>query len=77
MKAIVQEWGNGLGFRIPAHWAKAYDIKNGSKVEIIIEKAKIVILPKKKSLDDVLALVNEKNMHSELSTGCAVGKEEW
>ena len=54
MKATVQEWGNGLGFRIPAHWAKEYDIKNGSKVEIIIE-----------------------NIHSELSTGCAVGKEEW
>ena len=47
MKAIVQEWGNGLGFRIPAHWAKEYDIKNGSKVEIIIEKARVVILPKK------------------------------
>ena len=35
-----------------------------------------MILPKKKSLDDMLALVTDENIHSEISTGCAVGKEE-
>ena len=44
---------------------------------MIIEKEKIVILPQKKSLEDMLALINEDNMHSEISTGYAVGKEEW
>ena len=42
-----------------------------------MEKEKIIILPSKKSLDDMLALVTEENMHSEVSTGYAVGKEEW
>ena len=77
MQTIVHKWGNSLGFRIPSLWAKDNDIKNGSKVEVIIEKGKIVILPQKKSLDDMLALVNEENIHSEVSTGYAVGKEEW
>ena len=36
-----------------------------------------MIFPKKKSLDDMLALVTDENIHSEISTGCAVGKEEW
>lgn len=36
-----------------------------------------MILPKKKSLDDMLALVTDENIHSEISTGCAVGKEDW
>jgi len=33
-----------------------------------MEKEKIIILPSKKSLDDMLALVNEENIHSEVST---------
>ena len=77
MQAIVQKWGNSLGFRIPSLWAKENDIKNGSKLEVIIEKTKIVILPQKKSLDDMLALVNDENIHSEISTGNTLGKEEW
>ena len=77
MKAIVQKWGNSLSFRIPAVWAKDNNIRNGSKVEVIMEKGKIFILPQKKSLDDMLALVNEENIHSEVYTGYAIGKEAW
>ena len=40
-------------------------------------EGKFMILPKKKSLDDMLALVTDENIHSEISTGCAVGKEDW
>ena len=77
MQVVVQKWGNSLGFRIPSIWAKDNDVQNGSKVEVIVEKGRMVILPKKKSLDDMLALVTDENIHSEISTGCAVGKEEW
>lgn len=34
-------------------------------------------LPQKKSLDDMLALVTEENIHSEISTGYTGGKEAW
>ena len=44
MEAVVQKWGNSLGFRIPSHWAKDNNVKNGSKIEVIAEKGKIVIL---------------------------------
>ena len=77
MQAVVQKWGNSLGFRIPALWAKDNNVKNGSKLEVIDEKGKIVILPQKKSLDDMLNLVTPDNIHSEASTGNTVGKEEW
>ena len=77
MQVVVQKWGNSLGFRIPSIWAKDNDVQNGSKVEVIVEKGRMVIIPKKKSLDDMLALVMDENIHSEISTGCAVGKEEW
>ncbi|MGP1455527.1 MAG: AbrB/MazE/SpoVT family DNA-binding domain-containing protein [Treponema sp.] len=77
MQTVVQKWGNSLGFRIPSLWAKDNNVKNGSKIEVIIEKEKIVILPQKKSLDDMLALVTPDNIHAEVSAGNAIGKEEW
>ena len=44
---------------------------------MIVEKGKIVILPQKKTLDDMMAMVNADNIHSEISTGHAIGNEEW
>ncbi len=77
MQAVVQKWGNSLGFRIPSLWAKDNNVKNGTKIEVIAEKGKITIVPQKKSLDDMLSMVTEENIHSEISACCAVGKEEW
>lgn len=77
MQTIVQKWGNSLGLRIPSLWAKDNNVRSGSKIEVIVEKGKITILPQKKSLDDMLAMVTPENIHSEVSTGNAVGKEEW
>ena len=77
MQIVVQKWGNSLGLRIPALWAKDNNVRSGSKIEVIAEKGKIIILPQKKSLDDMLAMVTPENIHSEVSTGNAVGKEEW
>ena len=52
-------------------------VKNGSKIEVIAEKGKMVILPQKKTLDDMLAMVTSENIHSEISTGSSAGNEEW
>lgn len=77
MQVVVQKWGNSLGFRIPSFWAKDNDVKNGSKVEVIAEKGKMIILPQKKSLEDIMNLVTDENLHSEIETFEAVGKEAW
>ena len=37
MKARVQKWGNSLGVRIPALYAREFDLKSGSAVEILEE----------------------------------------
>ncbi len=47
MQAVVQKWINSLGFRISSLWAKDNNVKSGSKIEVIAEKGKIIILPKK------------------------------
>lgn len=77
MEAVVQKWGNSLGFRIPSLWAKDNSVKSGSRLRVIAEKGKMIILPQKKSLDDMVEMITEENLHSEISTGDAAGKEEW
>ena len=76
MQTVVQKWGNSLGFRIPSMWARDNGVKSGSKVEVIAEKGKMIILPRKKSLEEMVNKITEENIHSEVET-YAVGKEEW
>ena len=77
MQTVVQKWGNSLGIRIPAIYAREFELKNGSAVDIIEDQGRLVIVPQKHSLDDLLSLVTKENMHSSVDTGISVGKEEW
>ena len=77
MQAVVQKWGNSLGFRIPSLWAKDNDVVVGSKVEVIAEKGKMIILTQKKTLENMMSMVTDENLHSEIETGLALGNEEW
>ncbi|WP_407398365.1 AbrB/MazE/SpoVT family DNA-binding domain-containing protein [Treponema sp.] len=77
MQAVIQKWGNSLGFRIPSLWAKDNEVSVGSKVEVIAEKGKMIILPQKKTLENMMAMVTDENLHSEIETDSAVGNEEW
>ena len=77
MKTVVQKWGNSLGIRIPSLYVKEFSLKNGSSVEIIEEEGRIVILPKKLSLDELVSKITNENMHSPIESGQSVGNEEW
>jgi antitoxin MazE len=50
---------------------------NGSSVEIIEEDGKIVILPPKNTLEELLSMVTSENKHTAIETGPSIGKEEW
>lgn len=69
MQAVIQKWGNSLGFRIPSLWAKDN--------EVIAEKGKMIILPQKRPLESMMAMVTDENLHSEIETSSAMGNEEW
>ncbi len=77
MKTVVQKWGNSLGIRIPSLYVKEFGLKGGSSVEITKENEKLIILPKKTTLESLLSQVKEENMHAYVDTGSSVGKEEW
>lgn len=77
MQTVVQKWGNSLGIRIPAVYAREFDLRNGSTVDIIESDGSLVIVPRKQTLGDLLSQVTEENMHSSVESGTSLGKEEW
>jgi antitoxin MazE len=80
MQAHIQKWGNSLAVRIPKTVADEVGLTNDSAVEITITDGQILIRPVKTqvySLDDLLAQVTPDNLHSEVDTGDAIGKEVW
>ncbi len=79
MEAIVKKWGNSLGLRFPKVYADETGIFNGSKVDISINKGRLIIEPIReddKSLAELLKNVTSKNMHREIYTE-SIGEEVW
>lgn len=80
MKVQIQKWGNSLALRIPKSFAVESKIEQGSTVEVSLEQGKIVVAPVSEpefTLEDLLSKVTKRNLHAEVDTGSAVGKEAW
>lgn len=78
MHVRVQKWGNSLAVRIPKPLAEDADVKEGTVLNLAVSEGKVVATPvegKKLSLKQLLAKVTRKNLHSELDSGPAVGRE--
>lgn len=77
MQTVVRKWGNSLGIRIPSAYVREFNLKSGNSVEIIEDQGRIVIVPPRKDLDEMLSRVTKDNMHSPVETGGSVGNEDW
>lgn len=73
----VQKWGNSLGVRIPKAIAMKVGLEEGSEIEFEIEEDKIIIKRKQQKLKELLAQITPENLHKEVSTGDAEGREVW
>ena len=80
MTTKILKWGNSLGLRIPKAFAKEAGIEEGSAVDLTLEGDRLVIRSIKAAqyqLSDLLSQVQKNNLHKEISTGDAVGREVW
>ena len=80
MRVRIQRWGNSLALRIPKAFAADAHLTQDSPVDISVVDGKLVIEPivdPQFNLDDLLARMTEENIHSEVDTGPATGKEAW
>lgn len=80
MRIQIQKWGNSLAIRIPKSFAKQIKIGQGSLVDLSLVEGKLVARPLNEneySLDQLLNGVTKENLHKEIDTGDAQGKEVW
>lgn len=80
MHAKVQKWGNSLALRIPKAFAVDTKLENDSMVEISVVEGQIIVKPLFKpewTLEELLAGINQENIHNEIDTGNATGNEVW
>lgn len=76
----VQKWGNSLGVRIPRAYADEIRIESGSSVKVAVRGDALVVTPVRRSayrLSELLRQVKRSNLHGEVTTGRAVGRESW
>lgn len=80
MLTKIQRWGNSLALRIPKTFALDANLQNDSLVEITVDAGQIVITPvsaPKWTLDELVSEITKKNLHGEIQTGAAMGREVW
>ena len=80
MLATIAKWGNSRAIRIPKELALETGLDFGSKVELVLEKGELRIVPVKKpryTLEELVAGITPENRHGEIDIGPAVGKEVW
>ena len=77
----VSQWGNSLAIRLPHALVAELAIERGVDVELQIEndgfRVKIPSMPRKFTLEELLAGVTQDNLHGEIDWGKAQGKEAW
>lgn len=80
MLTKVQKWGNSLALRIPKSFALDARLENDSVVDVSLVDNQIIIKPVAApvwTLEQLLAGVNDNNLHHETDTGNAAGNEIW
>ena len=80
MKTRAQKWGNSLGIRIPKPYADEMGLHPGSSLELTMKEGALISTPVKEprwSLEELLAGVDERNIHREWDTGPTEGGEIW
>ena len=78
METRVQKWGNSLALRIPKSLATQVGLEANTPVRLLLRGEELVIAPVTPlplKLDALLAQVTEHNLHDEVDSGPAVGRE--
>ncbi len=80
MKVMIMKWGNGASVRIPAAAMRVTYLDLDQEVDIREEGGCVVIQPLRPASYDLASLldgITERNLHGEILTGDAVGREVW
>ena len=79
MQIRIQKWGNSLALRIPKSLAEDSGVDTGSLVDLRVVRGKLIATPVRGEyeLEELLSGVSKENLHGEVDSGEAVGREVW
>jgi antitoxin MazE len=79
MHIRIRKWGNSLALRIPKSLAEDSGVDTGSVVDLRVVRGKLVATPVRSTyeLEELLSSVSKSNLHGEVDSGEAVGREVW
>jgi antitoxin MazE len=75
MTVTLQKWGNSVGVRLPKPLLEQIGLKEGTRVEVLVEDDHLVIRRGKLKLADLLAQCNPANRPDPVDFGPPVGRE--
>jgi antitoxin MazE len=76
----ILKWGNSLGARIPRSFAAEAKVDAGAVVDISVEQGGLrirTVRRRRYALRELLRKITPRNVHEEIATGAAVGREAW
>jgi len=80
MKVVVRKWGNSASVRIPTAVMQAAHLNLDQEVDVREEGGRVIIEPVRHASYDLASLldgITDDNLHGEIPTGDAVGREVW
>ncbi len=80
MESVIRKWGNSPALRLSASLMKEAQLSVDQKVSVRVQRNKLIIEPlasPEYRIDDLVAGLNESNLHTETDFGKPVGKEVW
>ena len=82
MRRTVQRWGNSLAVRLPAHVAEAFDLVEGTEIDVRHEAGAILLVPERQergkyTLKQLVARITKHNRPERVDFGRPKGREVW
>jgi antitoxin MazE len=80
MQVQIRKWGNSLAVRIPSSVIEKARVREGSKLEIVVQKSgAIALMPAEAAptLRELVDGITAENLHHETDSGPALGNEVW
>lgn len=77
MRVSVAKWGNSLGLRVPKELAARFGLREGSRIEIVAEDDRLVLIPARSAftLEELLAGMTPEAMREAFDWGDDRGRE--
>lgn len=80
MESVIRKWGNSPALRLSSSLMKEAKLSIDQKVSVKVHRNRIIIEPlaaPEYKIEDLVAGINESNLHSETDVGAPVGREIW